>query len=211
MLGSRADIEWRRLRGEDQMATQLAMFASDRPWRTGLRYQPDFVSTDEEQELIARLRQLPLIPFQFGAFEGKRRIVSFGWRCDYAEHTLREAEELPTWLMPFVKRVEAFACLPTGAIRQVLCTEYSQGVGIGWHRDKNHFEHVFGLSLVSSCKLRFRRKSGDNWERFTLETLPRSLYMMAGEPRGTWKHSIPPVDHLRFSITFRTMATDAMP
>ena len=44
--------------------------------------------------------------------------------------------------------------------RQVLCTEYDTGVGIGWHRDKPHFDRVFGLSLGSACKFRFRRRAG---------------------------------------------------
>src|SRR5260370_2017898 len=49
---------------------------------------------------------------------------------------------------------------------QILCTEYDRGVGIGWHRDKPHFDKVFGLSLAASCKFRFRRAMGDKWERF---------------------------------------------
>jgi alkylated DNA repair dioxygenase AlkB len=88
----------------------------------------------------------------------------------------------------------------------VLFTEYEKGTGIGWHRDKPHFDQVFGLSLGSACKFRFRRKTGPTWQRFTLEAEARSLYMMAGESRSIWEHSIPPVDSPRYSITFRTMA-----
>ena len=46
---------------------------------------------------------------------------------------------------------------PATRIAQVLCTEYDVGVGIGWHRDKPHFDRVFGLSLGSACKFRFRQ------------------------------------------------------
>jgi alkylated DNA repair dioxygenase AlkB len=91
-------------------------------------------------------------------------------------------------------------------IAQILCTEYETGVAIGWHRDKAHFETVFGLSLASSYALRFRRSAGKNWQRYTLEAAPRSLYVMAGPSRPQWEHSIPPVPALRYSITFRTMA-----
>jgi alkylated DNA repair dioxygenase AlkB len=86
-----------------------------------------------------------------------------------------------------------------------LCTEYDEGVGISWHRDKPHFDEVFGLSLASACKFRFRRKVGASWERFTLPAEPRSLYAMTGEARSSWEHSIPAVDAQRYSITFRTM------
>src|SRR5258705_9989294 len=73
-------------------------------------------------------------------------------------------------------------CGPAARIKQVLCTEYDAGVGIGWHRDKPHFDEVFGLSLGSACKFHFRRKSGGKWERFTLDVEPRSLYVMTGTP-----------------------------
>jgi alkylated DNA repair dioxygenase AlkB len=67
---------------------------------------------------------------------------------------------------------------------------------------------VFGLSLAAACPFRFRRKSGKRWERFTLDVQPRSLYLMTGEARWLWEHSIPPVTALRYSVTFRTLARD---
>jgi len=72
-------------------------------------------------------------------------------------------------------------------------------------RDKPHFERVFGLSLGSACKFRFRRPAYTKWERFTLEARPRSIYVMSGPSRDIWAHSIPPVEAQRYSITFRTM------
>ena len=149
-----------------------------------------------------------LAPFQFGAFEGNRRVAWFGWQYDYSSQKLQPAETVPHWLDPFIARIEAFADLAHGSVRQVLCTEYNEGVGIGWHRDKPHFDQIFGLSLASPCKFRFRRKSGSTWERFTLTAMPRSLYMMSGEVRHVWEHSIPPVEAPRFSITFRTLASE---
>lgn len=187
------------------MSHQLAFF-DDARMPEGLRYQPELVTGDEEQALIGRFATLPLRPFQFGAFEGKRRVASFGFRYDYAEQRLREAEPLPDWTVPLARRVAAFASLPEDAVRQVLFTEYEAGVGIGWHRDKAAFDLAFGLSLASACKLRFRRKQGGSWERFTLDAEPRSLYLMSGQARAVWEHSIPPVEALRYSITFRTMA-----
>lgn len=188
------------------MSGQLTLFASAEAEPQGLRYQPEFVSRDEEAELVARIRALPLAPFQFGAFEGKRRVLSFGWRYDYSEQKLKPSDDLPGWLNPLISRVEQFAGLPATSVRQILCTEYDEGVGIGWHRDKPHFDQVFGLSLASACRFRFRRKAGSKWQRFTLEAAPRSLYVMAGDARHVWEHSIPPVEQARYSITFRTMA-----
>ncbi|WP_027578642.1 alpha-ketoglutarate-dependent dioxygenase AlkB [Bradyrhizobium sp. Ai1a-2] len=189
------------------MTEQLALFddnssASSAP--EGLRYAADFISPEIERKLIARIAELPLQPFQFGQYQGKRRVASFGFRYDYTERRLREADSMPDWLGPVIERVEAFGGSRT-EIAQVLCTEYDTGVGIGWHRDKPQFDRVFGLSLGSPCKFRFRRPAGAKWERFTLEAQPRSIYLLSGEARQIWEHSIPAVEAPRYSITLRTM------
>jgi alkylated DNA repair dioxygenase AlkB len=142
---------------------------------------------------------------QFGPYEAKRRVASFGFRYDYILRRRQEADPIPEWLCQLIEKVEAFGG-PTTRIGQVLCTEYDVGVGISWHRDKPHFDKVFGLSLGSTCKFRFRRPADKKWERFTLEARPRSIYMMSGPSREVWEHSIPAVEAQRYSITFRTMA-----
>ncbi|WP_439371287.1 alpha-ketoglutarate-dependent dioxygenase AlkB [Bradyrhizobium sp. DASA03120] len=165
------------MRGMTQQ--QLGLFADPDGGPTGLRYADDFIDGAAEQELIGRIAALPLQRFQFGAFEGNRRVASFGYRYDYALQRLTEADPIPDWVAPTARLVEAWAGLSAGSVQQVLCTEYDVGVGIGWHRDKPHFDKVLGLSLGSPCKFRFRRRSGNKWERHT------------------------PAQ--RYSITFRTM------
>jgi alkylated DNA repair dioxygenase AlkB len=187
------------------VSEQLALFESLSPEPEGLRYAADFVPPETEQKLISGIRELPLQPFQFGQFEGKRRVASFGFRYDYALRQLQRSEPIPAWLEEIVAQVEAFGG-PATQIRQVLCTEYDVGVGIGWHRDKPHFDRIFGLSMGSACKFRFRRTAGKTWDRFTLDAEPRSLYMMCGASRHVWEHSIPAVESPQYSITFRTMS-----
>ena len=187
--------------------SQLALFEDEAfAGPKGLSYAREFVSEETERELIAHVASLPLKPFQFGAFEGHRRVKSFGFRYDYTLQKLTESEPIPDWLKDVARSVELFGNLREGSIRQVLCTEYETGVGIGWHRDKIYFGKVFGLSLNSACKFRFRRRHQDKWERFSLQAEPRSLYLMEGEARHDWEHSIGAVEALRYSITFRTMA-----
>lgn len=187
------------------MGDQLSLFAQHRMAPEGLRYTAEFIAPALERELISHVSALPLQPFQFGAFEGKRRVASFGFRYDFTLQRLKPAEPIPEWLQPLIEKVEAHGGLST-QIAQVLCTEYDVGVGIGWHRDKRHFDRIFGLSLGSPCKFRFRRAVDEKWQRYTLEAAPRSLYMMSGESRNIWEHSIPAVEAPRYSITFRTMA-----
>jgi hypothetical protein len=70
------------------LAEQLALFADPSRAPEGLRYA-EFISPATEQDLIGRVAALPLQPFQFGQYEGKRRVASFGFRYDY---TLRRLQ-----------------------------------------------------------------------------------------------------------------------
>jgi alkylated DNA repair dioxygenase AlkB len=191
---------------EPVVSEQFSLFADERVDRpAGLRHADNFISLDIEKTLIHEIAALPLTPFQFGQYEGKRRIASFGFSYDYTLRRLTEAAPIPEWLGDVIQNVEAFGG-PSTRIQQVLCTEYDVGVGIGWHRDKPHFDRIFGLSLGSDCKLRFRRSASTKWERFALEARARSIYLMTGSSRTEWEHSISAVPDKRYSITFRSMA-----
>src|ERR1700731_2718196 len=97
------------------------------PEPEGLRYAADFVSPEAEQELIRHVAALPLRPFQFGQYEGKRRVASFGYSYDYTLRRLQQAEPIPAWLTSIIDQVEVFGGSDT-RIAQVLCTEYDVGV-----------------------------------------------------------------------------------
>jgi alkylated DNA repair dioxygenase AlkB len=53
--------------------------------------------------------------------------------------------------------------------------------------------------------LRLRRRVEGGFERRNLELPPRSLYLLSGEVRHEWEHSIVPMDVTRRSITLRTL------
>ena len=78
---------------------------------------------------------------------------SFGFRYDYTLQQLEPSEPIPEWLGTIAREVERFGALAPGSVRQILCTDYDVGVGIGWHRDKPHYDKVFGLSLGSACRI----------------------------------------------------------
>jgi len=106
---------------------------------------------------------------------------------------------------PVVERTFASAELDPGELHHVLVTEYQPGAGIGWHRDRPQFGEVVGVSLLSPCVLRFRRRLGQGWERANLPAEPRSAYLLNGPARSQWEHSIAPMQALRYSITFRRL------
>jgi len=169
----------------------------------GFRYEPAFLAPDEERDIVRHVEALPFQAFDFHGFLGKRRVVSFGWKYDFNERQLHKADDVPAFLLPLRKRAAAWAGLDPAAFQHALVTEYSPGSGIGWHRDKAVFEEVVGVSLLAPCDFRFRRRRGDRWERATIVAEPRSAYLLAGPSRTEWEHSIPAVDRLRYSITFR--------
>ena len=185
------------------------MRKSQSPPPEGFRYQADVLPSEEEQELVKRIRELPLKEFEFHGYVGKRRVISFGLHYDFGEEKLRQAEEIPSFLHKVRERAAAFAGFGVEDLPHVLVTEYSPGTAIGWHRDKGVFDQVIGISLLSPCNFRFRRKIGPAWERYSLTAEPRSAYLLSGASRMQWEHSIPAVEALRYSITFRRLRTKA--
>src|SRR3954451_13491531 len=171
----------------------------------GFQYQPDLLSSEQDQGLLDQMRGLPFKEFQFQGFVGKRRVVSYGWRYDFNERVIRKAEDIPAFLLPLREAAAGFAGLAPEQLGQLLWTKYEAGASIGWHRDKKNFGDVIGISLLPACRFRFRRKAGSGWERASLTAEPRSAYLLRGLPRTEWEHSIPAVDALRYSITLRTL------
>ena len=182
---------------------QSDLFAPALP--EGLLYQSDFLSRREEQDLAARIAALPLAPFAFHGFTGKRRTHSFGLHYAFDGGGLRDTDPIPDWLLPLRARAAAFAGLSPEALVHALLIEYAPGAGIGWHKDRPVFDDVIGISLLAPAPLRFRRKQGAKWERITLTAQPRSAYLLRGAARSQWEHSIPPVETLRYSLTFRSL------
>jgi alkylated DNA repair dioxygenase AlkB len=171
----------------------------------GFRYEPALLSSAEQEALIAAIAPLPFKEFEFHGFLGKRRVVSFGWKYDFSVEKVRRIEDIPEFLLPVRERAAAFAGVEPQKLQQALVTEYSSGAAIGWHKDKAVFDEVVGVSLAAPCTFRLRRKVGSKWERRSLTLEPGSAYLITGEARTDWEHSIPPVDALRYSVTFRSM------
>ena len=178
----------------------------DAPLIAGLDYREEVVNEAEERELIDRLDALDLSPFRFQGWLGNRKTMSFGWRYDFDDASFSRTEPIPDWLNPVREKAAAFAGLNPDDFAHVLLARYDPGAGIGWHRDRDVFEQVVGLSLATPATLRFRQRTSTGFRRVGLEVAPRSAYLLSDESRWDWEHRITPGDQLRFSITFRTMS-----
>jgi alkylated DNA repair dioxygenase AlkB len=190
------------------MADQLSLFAEYAPdplLPDGVRYAPEAISALDEKLAIQTIEALKLKPFSFQGYEGKRRVTSFGWHYDFNRGGLRKAEPMPAEFLALRDKVAKVANIKPQKLEHLLVTEYAPGAGIGWHRDRPQFGKIVAVSLGGSARLRFRRRSEAGWQRLSRLLLPRSIYVLDGPGRNDWEHSIPAVEELRYSLTFRTM------
>ena len=174
----------------------------------GFRYRAGLIDPDEEAVLLEHVRALPFRAFEFHGYTGNRRVVSFGWKYDFEKRRLEQAGEIPEFLLPLRAKAARFADIEPARLQQALVSEYDAGAGIGWHRDKAVFGEVVGVSLLAPCTFRLRRKAGDKWQRRNLIAEPRSAYLLSGAARTEWEHSIPPVETIRYSVTFRNLKSE---
>jgi alkylated DNA repair dioxygenase AlkB len=79
---------------------------------------------------------------------------------------LRRTDNIPAFLLPVRMLAAKFAGI--GATAAGLVTEYSPGAPIGWHKDKLVFGRVVGISLLSACTFRLRRRAANGWQRATI-------------------------------------------
>jgi alkylated DNA repair dioxygenase AlkB len=173
----------------------------------GFAYRPEFITEAEEQALVEAMRGVAFSNFEMRGVVARRRVAFFGQSYGAAA-----AEPLPAFLLPLRARFAQWSGLEPAAFAMALINEYRPGAPIGWHRDAPQYENVAGISLLSTCRMKFRpyRSPADaSASRRTatheLVLEPRSGYLMTGPSRQAYEHHIPAVASLRYSITFRTL------
>ena len=140
----------------------------------------------------------------------RRRVAFFGASYDAGR---TDTPPIPDFLLPLRARIAAWAGLDPAAFAMALINAYPPGAPIGWHRDAPQYDMVAGVSLLTSCRMKFRpylapsAATGGPRRIATheLQLEPRSAYLMRGIARAKYEHHIPSVTALRYSITFRTL------
>jgi alkylated DNA repair dioxygenase AlkB len=190
------------------MSVEGSLFGVEVP--SGFLYRDDFITADEEAGLVDEIARIEFSTFEMRGVAARRRVAFFGRSYDAG----RASPPLPAFLMPLRARVALWAEEDPGAFVMALINEYPPGAPIGWHRDAPQYGIVAGISLLSSCRMKFRpyarppaRGASAGGRRLTTHEIVlerRSAYLMTGESRNAFEHHIPAVDTLRYSITFRT-------
>jgi alkylated DNA repair dioxygenase AlkB len=173
----------------------------------GFSYVLDFLNGDEENKLLHSISKYDLHPLVFQGFEAKRKVISFGYDYSFDRRRLTRGKPIPTdfqWLL----EKAAVQLGVNSDFAELLITEYPAGAVINWHRDAPPFEKVAGISLLSECTFRFRPFDKKKQNRKSIISIPlprRSLYLIQGDARMAWQHSISQVNAKRYSITLRTL------
>ena len=181
----------------------MASAPSEEP--QGLLLRAEVITREQERELLHRFDEMPFEPIVIRGQAARRTARHFGLSYDYESRAPTPGEPFPAWLEDAREAAAEIAGLRADQLVEALVQRYPVGSTIGWHRDAPAFGVEIGISLLGEARLRFQR--GRRELRRTWEVLlePRSGYVLAGESRRSWEHSIPPTKELRYSITFRTL------
>ena len=176
---------------------QLARDTSGAP--RGFVYRQDFLSDAEQAELTAAVRGIEFSDVMMRGAVARRRTAHFGWLYGYETWRIEPGPPIPEFLLPLRARAAELAGVRADELVEVLVTDYPAGAGIGWHRDAPMFDVVAGVSLLSACRFRFERGRGPERETRAATLAPGSAYLLTGEARWSWRHSIPPMKSPRYS------------
>jgi len=175
----------------------------------GFLYRDEFLTESEEAKLLRVFRGLEFAAYDYHGYLAKRRVVRYGVSYDInTREPSANAQPIPEFLLDVRARAAEFAKVPLDALVQALVSEYSVGTPIGWHRDAPQFGTIIGISLGSACRMRLKPYQGTG-KLLSLRLEPRSIYVMRDAARSQWQHSIPRVEQMRHSITFRTLRARA--
>jgi 2-oxoglutarate-Fe(II)-dependent oxygenase superfamily protein len=187
-----------------------SLFGAEVP--NGFHHRDHFITSDDEARLAGEIGRLEFSTFAMRGVAARRRVKFFG--ASYGAEAA-VAPPLPAFLLPLRDAVAAWAGVDAHAFAMSLINEYRPGAPIGWHRDAPQYGIVAGISLLSSCRMKFRPyigrhadASAEHRRRTVTHTITlerRSAYLMTGESRNAYEHHIPAVQTLRYSITFRTV------
>jgi alkylated DNA repair dioxygenase AlkB len=157
----------------------------DLPEIPGLKYVPDYITTDQQRRLLKH------IDMQEWITELKRRVQHYGYKYGYkSPHKLTPIGKLPQWASYLAKKLHEDGLTPTIS-DQVIVNEYQPGQGISPHVDlEDCFDDtIVSISMLSPCVMEFIHT--ETREKVETLLMPRSAIVLSGEARHDWKHAIP--------------------
>ena len=152
----------------------------------GLVYRPDFITADEESDLVG------LIDAQEWNADLKRRVQHYGWKYDYNARRIDKSMHigsLPKWAQQLSDRLVQERLMHDRP-DQLIVNEYCGKQGISRHIDKTHSftGEVATISLLETWGMVFRWR---NKKKIEKRLVRRSVAILTGAARYQWSHEIP--------------------
>src|SRR5579884_3491825 len=95
----------------------------------GLIFKPEFLSTDEESELLVAIRCMEFHSFEMHGVTARRRIRQFGWHYAFQSSRLTPADPIPAQFSDIRTRSADLAGIDALDWAEALITEYAPGAG----------------------------------------------------------------------------------
>lgn len=184
----------------------------------GLKILFDFISKDEEKELLNNIDQSEWLT------DLKRRVQHYGYKYDYKARRIDQSffiGEIPMWMKFLLDRLQQQNIIDF-VPDQAIINEYINDQGIAAHIDCEPCfgDTIISISLGGQCVMNFQKKqSSPEQEKIPLLITPHTLIVMTGESRYDWYHGIAGRKSDKFngqtykrqrrvSITFRKVIID---
>ncbi len=189
----------------------------------GLHYFPNFLTSAEGKHLFDDL----LTSSKWtgvSASDNARQVIQYGYTYSYTGGPLKATEPIPQNLIELLttkfedpKWKSLCSVLEDGSDHpeQLIINRYLPGQGIAPHIDHliNFGDVITCITLGSGVTIKFTRPG---YHTYSIYVEPNSVYVMSGDARFEWKHSIDANKNdkvnnkvvsrgTRMSLTFRTV------
>ncbi|KAJ2493142.1 hypothetical protein IWW37_000792 [Coemansia sp. RSA 2050] len=169
----------------------------------GLFYVANFISEQEEQAVLAYIREDEERESAANGGTDKwhriqeRFVKHYGHSFDYQTKHVGDAaktasQQLPLWSQSFIERMNKR--IPSHALEPDMLTiqRYPPGAGISFHVDSHtaFTDTLAVLSMGTPVQMGFRKPGAPQAAQMSLDLEPRSLLLLTGEARYAWEHAI---------------------
>lgn len=156
---------------------------------SGLTYYPYFLSDTEQTHLLENLSNLTHW-MSVGTSENSRKVIHFGSEYKYRTSVEKaRVESFPDWIQSLKQKIVELEEIPKELpFNQCIVNQYLPRQGIHAHIDdpRQFTDFVVCFTLGSSGTIIFQKEN----EKIELFVKQGSLYIMSGEARFEWKHSM---------------------
>ena len=132
-----------------------------------------------------------------------RKVLQFGYEYIYTTHSVKKIDRnLPQIILDIIKYLPKYS---DTKFNQCIINRYENGQGITPHIDAECFGSVICCFTFGEGSLMNFKRVIDEKE-YNLRVEDNSVYIMSGESRYEWKHSMPNLESNnlnRYSITLR--------